>query len=512
MEDEGNGLEAPQETDAQKQEKVYRKPREEAPIDKATSAKNKFRYQIPILTMPEINDTLSKLLATMVLASFQTMLQASPRLLKDLRQLLTRRRVEIEEGSEQQEEGKEEEAPREVANLRRIPGDLKNLEKAFANIRLSLPDREGSEVMRAPPGAKLRFHALPVGKLKVQIGSHPTDALVDGGAEIMLIRRDFAKITRCPVNKETTGSIRGTDLYSGYNQLPLDARDRPYTAMHTPVGQLQMQVTPMGFTNAVAEAQRRMLAVAGDMFPAKCEPYIDDNRIKGTRDKDETKIQPGMRRSVWDHLQDIKELLRRFLVYNITVRGPESILVVPEVTILGFRCGSYGRKPDLAKTDKISQWPTPLRTTTEVRAFLGVVGSWRIFIKGFTKIAEPIRIMIREEGTLDWTKEREATVQTLKDILTSEQVTLVAPCFNDEVGRPFVLESNGGSLGVGGVLIQRGEDERERPIRFESRTLNSAERRYSQFNRSPLPQDLPSLPLWKEVHLEDRPEKRRRGI
>ncbi|GBG72733.1 hypothetical protein CBR_g12300 [Chara braunii] len=180
----------------------------------------------------------------------------------------------------------------------------------------------------------------------------------------------------------------------------------------------------MGFTNAVAEAQRRMLAVAGDMFPEKCESYIDDNPIKGAQEKDETEVQPGIRRFVWDHLQDIKDLLRRFLVYNITASGRKSILAVPEVTILGFRCSAYGRKPDPTKTDKISQWPTPLRTTTEVRAFLGVVGFWRIFIKNFVKIVEPIRAMIREEGTMDWTEEREGAVQRLKDILTSETVAL----------------------------------------------------------------------------------------
>ncbi|GBG80287.1 hypothetical protein CBR_g30654 [Chara braunii] len=155
------------------------------------------------------------------------------------------------------------------------------------------------------------------------------------------------------------------DLYSGYDQLPLDVRDRPFTAMHTSVGQLQMQVTRMGFTNAVAEAQRRMLAVAGDMFPAKCKPCIDDNSTKGARDKDKIEIQPGIQRFLWDHFQDTKELLCRFLVYNITASGPKSMLAVSEVTILGFSCGLYGRKPDLAKTDKISQWPTPLRTTTE---------------------------------------------------------------------------------------------------------------------------------------------------
>ncbi|GBG85804.1 hypothetical protein CBR_g40613 [Chara braunii] len=183
-------------------EKVYEKPREEEPMDKVTTTKEKFRYQIPILTTSEIDDTLSKLLGIMVSVSFQTMLQASPRLLKGLRQLLTRQRVEVDENPESQEEEKEEETPQEVANLQRIPGDLEDLEKVFADIRLSLLDREGGEVMRAPPGTKLSFHALPIGKLKVQIGTHHTNALVDGGAKITLIRRDFATCTGCVVNME----------------------------------------------------------------------------------------------------------------------------------------------------------------------------------------------------------------------------------------------------------------------------------------------------------------------
>ncbi|GBG60646.1 hypothetical protein CBR_g8666 [Chara braunii] len=522
MEEVAGSSEPQAEPEAEEPEKVYGKPREEEPADKVTAAKKTFRYQIPILTLTELDDTISKLLGTMVSVSFQTMLQASPRLLKGLRQLLTRRRVEVGDNPELPEGDRQEEAPQEVANLQRSHGDLEDLEKAFADIRLSLPDQEGDEVMRSPPGTKLSFHALPIGKLKIQIGSHHTDALVDGGAEITLIRRDFATITRkgdggdpdCsffrrkipkesvrkykPVGKkaklvsilletskeeamekeeevlrvirerrateghripdevadtmkigidgfltgEETRLIKRTcqefhlaftfndhqkgrldaklippvrihtvehecwndkgpsyefgiaeevtdllrakmdsfvaeptaspyanrwfvfrkpnktlrwiqdlqklnavtirdagslpqadllaeshagrsiysliDLYSGYEQLLLDVRDRPYTAMHTPVGQLQMQVTPMGFTNAVAEAQRRMLAVVGDMFPEKCEPYIDDNPIKGAQEKDETEVQPGIRRFVWNHLQNIEDLLRRFLVYNIT--------------------------------------------------------------------------------------------------------------------------------------------------------------------------------------------------
>ncbi|GBG81791.1 hypothetical protein CBR_g33971 [Chara braunii] len=221
-----------QETEAEEQEKVYRKPREDKPVDKATAAKKKFRCQIPILTSPEIDGTLSKLLGTMVSVSFQTMLQASPRLLKGLRQLLTRKRVEVEEAPELQEQDTEEvEAPQGVSNLQSIPRGLGDLEKVFADIRLSLPDREGGEVMRARPETKLSFHALPVGKLKVQIGTHHTDALVDGGAEITLIRQDFATVTGWTVNKEVAGSIRGAG-----GEIPFTGADGLSRVCITPEG------------------------------------------------------------------------------------------------------------------------------------------------------------------------------------------------------------------------------------------------------------------------------------
>jgi hypothetical protein len=41
------------------------------------------------------------------------------------------------------------------------------------------------------------------------------------------------------------------DLLSGYDQFPIDDRDRARTAMHTPIGDIQLQVVPQGWTNAV---------------------------------------------------------------------------------------------------------------------------------------------------------------------------------------------------------------------------------------------------------------------
>ncbi|GBG91315.1 hypothetical protein CBR_g52201 [Chara braunii] len=212
-----------QETEVGEQEKVYWKPREDEPVDKPTAAKKKFRYQISILTSLEIDGTLK-----------------------------------VEEAPElQDQDTKEAEAPQGVSNLQSIPGGLGDLEKAFADIRLSLSDREGGEVMRAPPETKLSFHALAFGKLKVQIGTHHSDALVDGGAKITLIRRDFATVTGCTVNKEVAGSIRGAGgeiPFAGYvTKCPVRARIREsiwsFQRMTVMTRQGVEQTTKMKFGN-----------------------------------------------------------------------------------------------------------------------------------------------------------------------------------------------------------------------------------------------------------------------
>ncbi|GBG66602.1 hypothetical protein CBR_g64875 [Chara braunii] len=533
--------------------------------------------------------------------------KASPRLLKGLRQLLTWRRVEIDDNPELLEGEREEEVPQEVANLQRSHGDLEDLEKAFADIRLSLPDQEGGKVMRSPLGTKLSFHALPVGKLKIQIGSHHTDALVDGGAEITLIRRYFATITGCMINKEVTRSIRGVgreipfagyvtkcavkvgvkeSIWSFQRMTVMEEMDhdiilgRPWSAnvemigMHLHDGSYMVDIEdPVTGRGELL----RLLGTGGDPPKkgklATWSPSFEDStrkgafaRMEGMRERVEIMIEEAFNKKEWikmglpqkkrrrkdealgvmvaekkskvelgaslpkrkevridvpevaleipDLLQLIKALryhkvgvdsaaLAKFegelqkgyclngKLVSIQPRVVEATGAILTVHFLRERSRkevfeSTSRKSDPAKTDNISQWPTPLRRTTEVRPFLGVVGFWRIFIKNFANIVEPIRAMIREEGTMDWTEKREGAVQTLKDILTSEQVGLSTPCFNDEVGRPFILETDGGPLVVGGVLIQRDEGGKERPIRFESRTLNSAERRYSQFKKEVL--------------------------
>ncbi|GBG60179.1 hypothetical protein CBR_g3423 [Chara braunii] len=231
-----------------------------------------------------------------------------------------------------------------------------------------------------------------------------------------------------------------------------------------------------------AEDERKSV-VMEDICPEVTFPYIDDNPVKGPKEKDETLVNGRVRRFVWDHAQGVAKLLERLVKYNLTVSGSKSLLFQREVTILGFRCFLEGRSPNPKKVDKLMNWPMLLKTVGEVRSFLGVYSFWRIFIPGFAKIAEPLREMVRQGASLGWSDQREKVARTLQDKLRDGGVVLGVPYFDDERERSFIIEVDGGPIALGGVLVQRDENGKERPLRFESRTLNSVERGYIKFRK-----------------------------
>lgn len=48
-----------------------------------------------------------------------------------------------------------------------------------------------------------------------------------------------------------------------------------------------------------------------------------------------------------------------------------------------------------------------------------------------------------------------------------------------DFGKPFTLETNASSVAVGGVLVQKGPDQKDHPVSYFSRVLTGPERRYA---------------------------------
>ena len=92
-----------------------------------------------------------------------------------------------------------------------------------------------------------------------------------------------------------------------------------------------------------------------------------------------------------------------------------------EIQHLGHILSATGIRPPPAKTHTIQHMQPPT-TPKQVRAFLGLVGYYRKFIKGFAKIAKPLTLLTRQQVKFDWTPEHHTTFLHLKEAIVQAPI------------------------------------------------------------------------------------------
>nr|GFB48938.1 putative reverse transcriptase domain-containing protein [Tanacetum cinerariifolium] len=76
---------------------------------------------------------------------------------------------------------------------------------------------------------------------------------------------------------------------------------------------------------------------------------------------------------------------------------------------------------DPTKIESVKDWASP-KTPTEVHQFLGLVGYYRRFIGGFSKITKPMTKLTRKKVNFVWGDKQEAAFQLLKQKLCSAPI------------------------------------------------------------------------------------------
>nr|GEZ71805.1 putative reverse transcriptase domain-containing protein [Tanacetum cinerariifolium] len=114
---------------------------------------------------------------------------------------------------------------------------------------------------------------------------------------------------------------------------------------------------------------------------------------------------------------------------------------------------SKGIHVDPAMIESIKDWESP-KSPKEIRQFLGLVGYYRRFIKGFSKIAKPITRLTQKKIKFKWGDKQEAAFQLLKQKLFSAPI-LALP----EGSEDFVAYCDASIKGLGTVLMQRDKED-----------------------------------------------------
>ena len=274
------------------------------------------------------------------------------------------------------------------------------------------------------------------------------------------------------------------DMYWGFHARMLDQDSRDMTAFQTPLGVLRIVSLPMGYTNSPAEFQACMMFILQDEVPDKAGVFIDDVPIKGPptryigKDGQEERIpqNPGIRRFIWEHLNDVHRILHRLGESGGTVSGKKMQLCQTEVEIVGHKCSSKGREPVDDRTKKVTSWPRPLNLK-EVRGFLGLCGTVRIWIQDYSQIARPLVDLTRKDVEFHWGPAQEEAFLKLKKLVTSAPALKSIDYSSD---RPVYLSVDTSIHGIGFILSQEDEKGRRSPARYGSLPLKPTEARYGQ--------------------------------
>ena len=107
-------------------------------------------------------------------------------------------------------------------------------------------------------------------------------------------------------------------------------------------------------------------------------------------------------------------------------------------------------------------------SVTEIRSFLGLVGHYRKFVEGFSKIAAPLTRLTRKEEPFLWSEACHQSFDELKKRLTSVLV-LTLPSGQDG----FTVYCDAPRQGLGCVLMQN-----DKVIAYASRQLKKHEQNY----------------------------------
>ncbi|GJZ28832.1 putative reverse transcriptase domain-containing protein [Tanacetum coccineum] len=164
---------------------------------------------------------------------------------------------------------------------------------------------------------------------------------------------------------------------------------------------------------------------------------------------------------------------------------PFGLTNVPAVQFLGHRIDSQGIHVDPAKIESIKDWESP-KTPTEIRQFLGLVGYYRRFIEGFSKIAKSMTKLSQKGVNFDWGDKQEAAFQLLKQKLCSAPILALL-----EGSKDFIVYCEASHKGLGAVLMQR-----EKVISYASRQLKIHEKNYTTHDLE-LGLVVFSLKLWR---------------
>ena len=182
----------------------------------------------------------------------------------------------------------------------------------------------------------------------------------------------------CETLESLTGAAHYStfDMNSGFWQVPMDKKSKQYTAFTLgSMGLYECESMPFGLCNAPPTFQRLMQNCLGELNLTYCLIYLDDVIVFSDMPEEHLRRM----RVVFDHLHE----------HGLKLKPSKCEVFKSEINYLAHHVSQKGVLPSKKNLESIAQCPPP-DMYTKMKSFVGLVGHYRRFIKGFAKIAAPL--------------------------------------------------------------------------------------------------------------------------
>ena len=251
------------------------------------------------------------------------------------------------------------------------------------------------------------------------------------------------------------------DLSHAYNQIELDAQSRQFVTINTHKGLFQYTRLPYGVSSAPAVFQRAMESVVQGI--PSVAVYFDDILVTGE--------------TVSQSLENLEAVLSRLDDAGLRLKKEKCQFMAHEITYLGHRISQAGIKPVGEKVQALVDAKVP-GNDTELKAYLGLLNYYGKFLQGLSQKLHPLHRLLQNGVKWQWGAEQQECFEKTKNMILSARVLV-----HYDPSKALILQCDASQYGLGAVLSQVMDDGQEHPVGFTSRTLNAAEKNYSQLDK-----------------------------
>ena len=263
------------------------------------------------------------------------------------------------------------------------------------------------------------------------------------------------------------------NLTSGLWQVPIAEESKQFTASTLgSMGLFECNRMPFGLCNAPATFQRLMQNCLGELNLTYCLIYLDDVIVYS--------------KTLEEHLQRMHVIFDRLREHGLKLKPTKCDLFRTELIYLAHHASKDGFKPSKNNVTSIIACSPP-KKYTDIQSFMGVVGHYRHFIKGFMHIADPLYDLISGVNKDKKSESMELSPEALEAFNTLKEKCVNAPVLAfPDFRKPFLLETDASGKGLGAVLSQKQDDGRYHPVAYASQTMTRPSSSIIPTNRSSL--------------------------